>query len=180
MMVAAFSSGKRRLAGLTYQSVKDSHIHLLWPRSLPDKNAVTEEGLWHLCPAHVYESRVNSDGQVQVVVNFENCIKCETCWRGSDLVDWARDGRHRFSYAVHTPVAVRLVEAAHAAAASRPALPRITDPWEATARRLAEILKTEPPGLVPKQEFGTRRTMACWPRPIKSFLSLTVNCKSST
>src|SRR5207249_3100659 len=36
----------------------------------------------------------------------------------------------------------------------RPALPRTTDPWEATARRLADILKTEPPGSVANLVFG--------------------------
>jgi electron transfer flavoprotein-quinone oxidoreductase len=132
-----------RLAQLAYQSNKESHIHLLWPRSLPDKDAVKEAGLWHLCPAHVYESRVNPAGQVQVIVNFENCIKCETCWRGSDLVDWARDGRHHFRYEVHSPATVRLFEAVGAAATCRPALPRNTDPWETTVARLANALKTE-------------------------------------
>src|SRR5262249_56413587 len=79
-----------RLGQLAYHSVKESHIHALWPRTLPDRNAVVKQRLWHVCPAHVYEARVGPDGQVQVVVNFENCIKCETCWRTSDLVDWGR------------------------------------------------------------------------------------------
>src|ERR1051325_6384405 len=35
--------------------------------------------------------RSGAGGQVQVVVNFENCIKCETCWRTSDL---ARSEEH--------------------------------------------------------------------------------------
>src|SRR5262249_10233170 len=80
----------------------------------PKKNDVVKEGLWHVCPAHVYEARVSPLGQVQVVVNFENCIKCETCWRTSPLVDWGRDGRHRFSYPVHSPAISRLVEDVHA------------------------------------------------------------------
>src|SRR5262249_17488614 len=71
-----------------------SHIHVLWPRDLADTHAVVREGLWHVCPAHVYEARVSPLGQVQVVVNYENCIKCETCWRTSDVVDWGRDGQH--------------------------------------------------------------------------------------
>src|SRR5207245_5907782 len=90
-------------------TIKASHIHVLWPQSLPDKNAVVQAGLWHVCPAHVYEARVSATGQVQVVVNYENCIKCETCWRTSDLVDWGRDGAHRFVYAVHSPVVTKLL-----------------------------------------------------------------------
>ena len=98
-----------RLAQLSYDTIKSSHIHVLWPQSLPNKNAVTQAGLWHVCPAHVYEARVNAAGQVQVVVNFENCIKCETCWRTSDIVDWGRDGAHQFVYAVHSPVVTKLL-----------------------------------------------------------------------
>ncbi|HEV2946811.1 MAG TPA: acyl-CoA dehydrogenase family protein [Gemmataceae bacterium] len=132
-----------RLAGLAYDSVKQSHIHLLWPQSLPEKNAVVEQGLWHICPAHVYEARLNAMGQPQVVINSENCIKCESCWRGSDLVDWGRDGRHRFSYAVHSPAATRLHEAVQAATARRLALPKVLDPWKSSVRHLAELLGFE-------------------------------------
>lgn len=146
LLTAAAQRWEGRLARLAYNSAKKSHIHLLWPRSLPDKNAVTLQGLWHVCPAHVYEARINTAGQLQVVVNFENCIKCETCWRGSDaaqLVDWGRDGRHRFNYAVHSPTVVRLVEAVHAGAAKRLTPPRTSDPWVSTARDLDRILEGE-------------------------------------
>jgi alkylation response protein AidB-like acyl-CoA dehydrogenase/flavin-dependent dehydrogenase/ferredoxin-like protein FixX len=98
-----------RLAQLNYDTVKDSHIHVLWPQDLAARGAVVKAGLFHVCPAHVYEARVSATGQVQVVVNFENCIKCETCWRTSDIVDWGRDGRHRFVYAVHSPVTPKLL-----------------------------------------------------------------------
>ena len=106
---SATAAWEARLAMLSYETVKASHIHVLWPQSLPDKNAVVNAGLWHVCPAHVYEARVSATGQLQVVVNFENCIKCETCWRTSDLVDWGRDGAHRFVYAVHSPVVHKLL-----------------------------------------------------------------------
>jgi alkylation response protein AidB-like acyl-CoA dehydrogenase/flavin-dependent dehydrogenase/ferredoxin-like protein FixX len=112
-----------RLAMLAYETEKASHIHVLWPQSLSDKNAVTKAGLWHVCPAHVYEARVSATGQLQVVVNFENCIKCETCWRTSDLADWARDGGHRFVYAVHSPSIGALLPAMDAAGRARPQAP---------------------------------------------------------
>jgi alkylation response protein AidB-like acyl-CoA dehydrogenase/flavin-dependent dehydrogenase/ferredoxin-like protein FixX len=105
----ATAAWEARLAQLSYETVKESHIHVLWPESLPEKNAVVKAGLWHVCPAHVYEARVGAAGQVQVVVNYENCIKCETCWRTSDIVDWGRDGLHRFVYAVHSPVVGKLL-----------------------------------------------------------------------
>jgi alkylation response protein AidB-like acyl-CoA dehydrogenase/flavin-dependent dehydrogenase/ferredoxin-like protein FixX len=144
---AAEQHWEGRLGQLAYQSVKSSHIHVLWPRSLPDKNKVVQQGLWHVCPAHVYEARVNPAGQVQVVVNFENCIKCETCWRTSDLVDWGRDGQHRFIYPVQSPVVARLLDAVPTAGAVRPPQPASTDWWEPAVRDLAERLRSERPSL---------------------------------
>jgi electron transfer flavoprotein-quinone oxidoreductase len=120
---------EERLGVLAYQTVKASHIHLLWPQHLESKDAVVRAGLWHVCPAHVYEARVNPAGQLQVVVNYENCIKCETCWRLSDLVDWGRDGRHRFVYSVTSPVVTRLLDDQEAWGLARPRLPRQIDPW---------------------------------------------------
>jgi electron transfer flavoprotein-quinone oxidoreductase len=119
-----------RLASLTYRSAKTSHIRVLWPQLLQQRNAVVEKGLWHVCPARVYEARVTAPGQTQIIVNFENCIKCETCWRSSDLVDWGRDGQHRFTYPVSSPMLARLMSSVHAAGLSRPALPQLTDRWE--------------------------------------------------
>jgi len=147
LLSTAAQNWEGRLGGLAYQSVKASHIHVLWPRMLPDKNAVVKQGLWHVCPAHVYEARVSPEHQLQIVVNFENCIKCETCWRTSDLVDWARDGQHRFIYPVHSPVVQRLLDAAQQAASSRPPAPRALDWWEPVARNLGEQIKAERPAL---------------------------------
>jgi electron transfer flavoprotein-quinone oxidoreductase len=145
LVAPAAQNWEGRLGQLEYQSVKASHIHLLWPRALQEKSAVVEDGIWHVCPAHVYEARVSPQGQLQVVVNFENCIKCETCWRTSELVDWGRDGRHRFIYPVHSPAAGRLLAAVHAAGLARPALPRSLDWWGPAVHRLAERLQADQP-----------------------------------
>ncbi len=123
-----------RLGRLAYQTERRSHIHLFWPQQLARKQEVVQSGLWHVCPAHVYEARVNPLGQLQVVVNFENCIKCETCWRTSDaaeglrpLVDWARDGGQRFIYPVTSPAVEKLLDFEPEA---RPALPRAAEPGQ--------------------------------------------------
>jgi electron transfer flavoprotein-quinone oxidoreductase len=134
-----------RLGQLAYDTVKDAHIHVLWPKTIAHKNAVVQQGLWHVCPAHVYEARQSPQGQLQIVVNFENCIKCETCWRTSELVDWGRDGRHRFIYPVHTPVVTRLLGAAANAGLARPALPHRVDPWEPLVRELDKQFRAELP-----------------------------------
>jgi electron transfer flavoprotein-quinone oxidoreductase len=144
-VAAAGQHWESRLGQLAYQSVKESHIHLMWPKSLPDKNAVVQQGLWHVCPAHVYEARLNPLGQLQVVVNFENCIKCETCWRTSDLVDWGRDGQHRFIYPVHSAAVARLVQAAQLTGPGRPLTPRCLDWWKPLADELAEKLRADRP-----------------------------------
>ncbi|MBL8797609.1 MAG: acyl-CoA dehydrogenase family protein [Planctomycetia bacterium] len=130
---AAAQEWESRLGQLAYDTVKESHIAVHWPRTLPDKNKAGKQGLWHVCPAHVYEARQNPQGQLQVIVNFENCIKCETCWRTSDLVDWGRDGKHRFIYPVHSPSIERLLPALAAVATVQPAAPRTLDPWATAA-----------------------------------------------
>lgn len=147
VVAAAAQHWEGRLGQLAYQTVRSSHIHVLWPQSLPEKRQVVNEGLWHVCPAHVYEARVSPLGQLQIVVNFENCIKCETCWRTSNLADWGRDGAHRFIYPVHSPVADRLVTAAREAGSARSALPRAVDHWEPAVRDLEKQLRADRPRL---------------------------------
>jgi electron transfer flavoprotein-quinone oxidoreductase len=140
---AAAQNWEARLGRLPYQTVKASHIHVLWPQNLADKNGIVKDGLWHVCPAHVYETRAGGSGQVQVIVNFENCIKCETCWRTGSLVDWGRDGRHRFIYAVPSPVVTRLLDAVQAAGSARPMLPRALNWWEPAVKSVAGHLQEE-------------------------------------
>jgi electron transfer flavoprotein-quinone oxidoreductase len=134
-----------RLGQLAYHTERSSHIHVLWPRALANKDEIVGKGLWHVCPARVYEARVSSLGQLQVVVNFENCIKCETCWRTSDLVDWGRDGRQQFLYPVASPVVAQLLDAVQAAGSARPALPHATGYWEARVKALEEQLQADQP-----------------------------------
>lgn len=136
-----------RLARLAYDTVKTSHIRVLWPQSLGTKNDVVNAGLWHVCPAHVYEVRTNPMGQPQVVVNFENCIKCETCWRTSDAVDWGRDGRHRFTYPVQTPAANGASTAVPAAPVARSG--RAVDRWAARFQSRSTVPVTGGPTELP-------------------------------
>jgi electron transfer flavoprotein-quinone oxidoreductase len=143
-----------RLGRLAYETVKASHIHVLWPRELQNKSKVVADGLWHVCPAHVYEARVGTQGQLQVVVNFENCIKCETCWRTSDLVDWGRDGAHRFIYPVASPVVTRLLAAVHSGGAVRPIQPRSIDRWQSIVDELDERLRGDGAALVNGKNMG--------------------------
>src|SRR5262249_46703696 len=94
----ATAAWEARLAELGYETSRRSHIQVLWPQEPVEKKAAAADGLWHVCPAHVYEIRTNAMGQPHVVVNFENCIKCESCWRGAKLVYWCRNGPQRLVY----------------------------------------------------------------------------------
>jgi len=123
-LAGAAAAWEGRLGTLSYQPPGQSHIHVHWPRDLAQRAAIVKDGLWHVCPAHVYEARPGPSGQVQIVVNYENCIKCESCWRATDAVDWGRDGAHRFVYAVSTPALKRLGEAAEPAAQARLIVPK--------------------------------------------------------
>ncbi len=154
VLAAAAQHWEARLGRLAYHTVKASHIHVLWPKSVADKGAIVDKGLWHVCPAHVYEMRVSPLGQLQVIVNFENCIKCETCWRTSDLVDWGRDGKHRFIYSVVSPVVLRLLEAVRAAGLAAPRPPLALDWWESRVRDLAGLLPGDGAGSANGQDSG--------------------------
>jgi electron transfer flavoprotein-quinone oxidoreductase len=109
-----------------------SSIHLLGPRTLPDRSTPAEHGLARVCPAGVFETRRGPLGPPEVAVHFQRCIKCEACWRTSPAVDWGRDGRQRLLYAVASPAAGRLLEDSAGAA------PRALNPWEGI-RELAGI-----------------------------------------
>lgn len=132
-----------RLGQLGYLTDPRSHIHLRYPVTLSGEKAIAEAGLWHVCPAHVYEARVSPLGQLQLVVNYENCIKCETCWRTSDLVDWGRDGNHRFIYAVQSPAMAKLITTQEAAPVRPPVEPFAVDVWAGPAQVLARGLERD-------------------------------------
>lgn len=140
LVATALAKWEDRLGRLGYLTSPESHIRVHWPIKLDQPQAIVADGLWHVCPAHVYEARVSPLGQLQVVVNYENCIKCETCWRTTDLVDWGRDGAHRFVYAVHTPAVRRLLHTQDQPLANPSGLPKTVDPWDLLKRNVADEL----------------------------------------
>ncbi|HJO04336.1 MAG TPA: acyl-CoA dehydrogenase family protein [Acidobacteriota bacterium] len=101
--VAITTSYEAKLGTITYQAGHHSHIKVLWPTQVADRHDLSSSALWNICPAKVYEVRRNPTGQPGVVVNFENCIKCETCWRATGDVHWSRATRQRLIYQTYTP-----------------------------------------------------------------------------
>ena len=70
------------------------------PGALEDPS---RSSLWSVCPAAVYQINLDRTLHASVKVNFENCVKCETCWRiEPQNVDWTRFGSHRLVYEVYT------------------------------------------------------------------------------
>jgi ferredoxin-like protein FixX len=74
-------SWEEKLSLIRYFSEDRSHIKVFRPENFENRAKIADSPLWHVCPAKVYECHTDDLGQSQLVVNFENCIKCETCWR---------------------------------------------------------------------------------------------------
>lgn len=92
-----------KLATITYQEATNSHIKVMWPDDIAQHAELADSPLWNVCPAKVYEVRSSPGSQPGIVVNVENCIKCESCWRATDDVHWTRATAHRLIYQVYTP-----------------------------------------------------------------------------
>jgi electron transfer flavoprotein-quinone oxidoreductase len=94
---------EEKLSLIRYFSEHHSHIKVFRPEKFENRTKITESPLWHVCPAKVYECLTDDLGQSQLVVNFENCVKCETCWRSApNDVDWTRQRKQRLIYSAPT------------------------------------------------------------------------------
>ncbi|HSG82501.1 MAG TPA: FAD-binding protein, partial [Gemmatimonadota bacterium] len=93
-----------KLSEITYGADVGSHIKVFFPAEKSGKlDDPTRSSLWSVCPAAVYQVNVDRTLHASVTVNFENCVKCETCWRiEPQHVDWSRFGSHRLTYEVYT------------------------------------------------------------------------------
>jgi electron transfer flavoprotein-quinone oxidoreductase len=102
---------EEKLSLIRYFSEEHSHIKVFRPEHFENRAKIAESPLWHICPAKVYECHTDDLGQSQLIVNFENCIKCETCWRGAPHdVDWTRQRTHRLIFQAYTEANRKLLE----------------------------------------------------------------------
>jgi electron transfer flavoprotein-quinone oxidoreductase len=100
-----------KLATNTYRVGTTSHIRTLWPESISDHPDMAQAGLWWVCPARVYVYDVPIFGRGRVTVNFENCIKCESCWRAEpSRVIWGRHTNHKLIFRPETGAIDRFLE----------------------------------------------------------------------
>ncbi len=93
-----------KLGEISYASDPGAHIKVFFPPSQPGAlDDPSSSALWDVCPAAVYQINLDRTLHASVTVNFENCIKCESCWRiEPQHVDWSRFGKHRLIYEVYT------------------------------------------------------------------------------
>jgi electron transfer flavoprotein-quinone oxidoreductase len=102
---------EEKLSLIRYFSENHSHIKVFRPENFENRAKITDSPLWHVCPAKVYECHTDDLGQSQLVVNFENCIKCETCWRSApNDVDWTRQRQQRLIFSAPTEANKQLLE----------------------------------------------------------------------
>ena len=88
-----------KLATNTYHVGSTSHIRALWPASIAGQPDMSRTSLWWVCPAKVYGYDAPLMGRGKVTVNWENCIKCESCWRSEpDRALWGRFTDHGLIY----------------------------------------------------------------------------------
>ncbi len=96
-------SWEEKLSLIRYFSEDHTHIKVFRPENFENRAKIADSSLWHVCPAKVYECHTDDLGQSQLVVNFENCIKCETCWRSTpNDVDWTRQRGQRLIFTAPT------------------------------------------------------------------------------
>ncbi|HET6466659.1 MAG TPA: acyl-CoA dehydrogenase family protein [Nitrospiria bacterium] len=97
--VKTADSLEAKLATNTYRIGTRSHIRVFWPDELIRHGDLAQSPLWSVCPARVYQYDPPLVGRGVVTVNYENCIKCESCWHAADdQVRWGRHTDHRLIY----------------------------------------------------------------------------------
>jgi electron transfer flavoprotein-quinone oxidoreductase len=102
---------EEKLSLIRYFSEDHAHIKVFRPENFENRGKIADSPLWHVCPAKVYECHTDDLGQSQLVVNFENCIKCETCWRSApNDVDWTRQRKQRLVFSAPTEANNNLLE----------------------------------------------------------------------
>ena len=112
-----------KLATNTYRVGSRSHIRTLWPEAVMSHPDMSQAGLWWVCPARVYVYDTPSlAGRGKVTVNFENCIKCESCWRAEPArALWGRFTDHKLIYRPESGALQGLLESLKTAPQGNPA-----------------------------------------------------------
>jgi len=109
-----------KLATNTYRVGTSSHIRTLWPEKTASQGDMSQAALWWVCPARVYGYDAPPfAGRGKVTVSYENCIKCESCWRAEPgRVLWGRHTDHKLIYRPESAAIPVLLDALGSAAAS--------------------------------------------------------------
>ncbi|MGE5173229.1 MAG: acyl-CoA dehydrogenase family protein [Betaproteobacteria bacterium] len=92
-----------KLATNTYRVGNSPHIRTFWPELITSQSDMSRTALWWVCPARVYVYDAPLMGRGKATVNYENCIKCESCWRAEPARTlWGRHTDHKLIYRPET------------------------------------------------------------------------------
>jgi len=94
---------------LSYESVKASHIHVLWPRALEDKNACPR-GLCTSAQLTSTRARPGPRAARSRSCQLRDCINCEDVL-ATTTRSMGRDGEHRSSTPCSLSAVARLLAA---------------------------------------------------------------------
>ncbi|MBI4617204.1 MAG: acyl-CoA dehydrogenase family protein [Planctomycetes bacterium] len=126
---AAGTDLARKLGYNTYFPGRESHIQVFRPSGIPRRGELARSSLFSICPAKVYEKEENPGGPPSVAVHFENCVKCESCWRATDEVHWSRATSQRLIYETYSPAQRKLVSYLESRPDPEPTPPPALDRW---------------------------------------------------
>ena len=125
------TSYEHKLGTIRYREGSHSHIKVMWPDELTERGELANSPLWNVCPAKVYEVQRHPMGMPGVVVNFDNCVKCETCWRATPDVHWSRATQQRLIYETYTPAHAELRDYLLARSQPVPRVRQLPSYWDA-------------------------------------------------
>lgn len=132
-----------KLATNTYRVGTESHIRTLWPEAITNHPDMAKAGIWWVCPARVYLHETPAfTGRGRVSINYENCIKCESCWRAEpERAVWGRHTEHRLIYRPRTAALAVLLESLGKQGAAERPLISVTEAGEKPWQVKQEILR---------------------------------------
>ncbi|MDP7033075.1 MAG: acyl-CoA dehydrogenase family protein, partial [Planctomycetota bacterium] len=127
-----------------------SHIKVFWPNDFKSRADLTRSPLFSVCPAQVYETEGAGRGLPEIVVNFDNCIKCESCWRSSSDVHWSRATQQNILYEAHSSALQDLDSYLARRSHFSPHSPRSTDRWNSLFQPQNNGEERDPEDLTPE------------------------------
>lgn len=153
-------SKDQKLSTISYSNTEDSFIRVFFPEEIQDRKELEKSPLWHVCPARVYEVYAQYLGNPGVTVNFENCIKCETCWRSSDDVHWSVATDHRLIFETYSSSQNDFDRYLRQRSLPEPDIPERDDQFQQLAERQQTVIESVLEEVSPEKSEKARDLLA--------------------